>query len=372
MDNIAIIGLGCRFPNAENPQAFWQLLRQGINAISEIPKERWDVDKLYHPEPATPEKMNTRWGGFLENVAHFDPGFFRISPHEATYVDPQHRLVLEIAWEALENAGIAPEQLEGSQTGVFLGISGSDYERLRGYNSKIGDRFSHLSTYSGTGTALSIAANRLSYFLNLRGPSLAIDTACSSSLVAVHYACQSLRSGESNLSLVGGVNLMLSPVPTIACSQTRMMAADGRCKTFDASAAGYVRGEGCGVVVLKRLSDALKDGDHIQAVIRGSAVNQDGLTNGLTAPNGPSQQTVIRQALAKAGVKPAQINYVEAHGTGTALGDPIEVKSLKTVLLEGRDENQPCWIGSVKTIIGHLEAAAGIAGHRARDPGRRG
>ncbi|NEO89529.1 MAG: type I polyketide synthase [Moorea sp. SIO3G5] len=362
MDNVAIIGIGCRFPGAKNPQAFWQLLRQGIDGIVEIPPERWDVDAFYEKDPATPGKMNTRWGGFLENIDQFDPRFFRISPHEAKYMDPQHRLVLEVAWEALENAGIAPEQLAGSHTGVFLGITGSDYERLGGYNSKTSSSFSHLSAYSGTGTGLCIAANRISYALNLRGPSLAIDTACSSSLVAIHYACQSLRSGESNLGLVGGVNLMLFPAPTIAFSQSGMMAADGRCKTFDASADGYVRGEGCGLVVLKRLSDALRDGDNIQAIIRGSAVNQDGLTNGLTAPNGPSQQAVIRQALENARCQPAQISYVEAHGTGTSLGDPIEMRSLKTVLMQDRSPDQPCWIGSVKTNIGHLEPAAGIAG----------
>ncbi|AOX01784.1 beta-ketoacyl synthase [Moorena producens PAL-8-15-08-1] len=356
IEPIAIIGIGCRLPGAKTPEAFWQLLRNGVDAITEVPPERWDIDTFYDPSPATSGKMYTRWGGFVEQVDRFEPSFFGISPREAQRLDPQQRLLLEVVWEALENAAIVPESLARSQTGVFIGISNADYHRL------IYKDCSGINAYSGTGTASSVAANRLSYVLNLFGPSVAIDTACSSSLVALHYACGSLLSLESNLCLVGGVNLMLSPEQTITFSQAQMMAADGRCKTFDASADGYVRGEGCGVVVLKRLSDALRDGDNIQAIVRGSAVNQDGLTNGLTAPNGPSQQAVIRQALEKAGVKPAQISYIEAHGTGTSLGDPIEVKSLKAVLMEDREPDQPCWIGSVKTNIGHLEPAAGIAG----------
>jgi len=357
VEPIAIIGIGCRFPGTNNPESFWQLLRNGVDTITEVPKERWDVDIFYDPKPATPGKMNTRWGGFLEQVDQFDPSFFGISPREAQRMDPQQRLVLEVAWEALENAGIAPEKLANSQTGVFIGIGNYDYCRLLAKED-----LAHISAYDGTGNTLCITANRLSYLLNLHGPSVVIETACSSSLVALHFACQSLQNAESNLCLVGGVSLMLSPEPTINYSQARMMAADGRCKTFDASADGYVRGEGCGVVILKRLSDALRDEDNIQAIIRGSAVNQDGLSNGLTAPNGPSQQAVIRQALENAGVAPAQISYVEVHGTGTSLGDPIEVKSLKAVLMEDREPAQPCWIGSVKTNIGHLEAASGIAG----------
>ncbi|GAX39733.1 beta-ketoacyl synthase [Tolypothrix sp. NIES-4075] len=356
MEPIAIIGTGCRFPGANNPESFWQLLRNGVDTITEVPKERWDIDALYDPKPATPEKMNTRCGGFLEQVDQFEPSFFGISPREAEPMDPQQRLLLEVAWEALENAAIVPQKLAGSKTGVFIGICNADYHRLIYQDS------SRINAHSGTGTAFSIAANRLSYVLDLRGPSVAIDTACSSSLVAVHFACQSLHNGESNLCLVGGVNLILSPEPSITFSQAHMMSADGRCKTFDASANGYVRGEGCGIVVLKRLKDALRDKDNIQAIIKGSAVNQDGLSNGLTAPNGPSQQAVIREALENAGVASTQISYVEAHGTATSLGDPIEVKSLKAVLMQGREPDQPCWIGSVKTNIGHLEGAAGIAG----------
>jgi acyl transferase domain-containing protein len=346
MEPIAIIGIGCRFPKAQNPEAFWQLLLDGVDAITEVSSDRWYSDSNTH----------NRWGGFLEQVDRFDPGFFGISPREAQSIDPQQRLLLEVAWETLENAGLIPKKLSGSQTGVFMGVTNVDYHRL------VCKELANLEPYSGTGTSNSIAANRLSYFLDLRGPSVAIDTACSSSLVALHFACQSLHSGESDLCLAGGVNLILSPEPTIIFSQAGMMAADGRCKTFDDSADGYVRGEGCGVVVLKRLKDALRDGDRIQAIIRGSAVNQDGLSNGITAPNGPAQQAVIRQALLNAGVQPAEISYVEAHGTGTSLGDPIEVNSLKAVLKQERSQDRPCWIGSVKTNIGHLESAAGIAG----------
>jgi malonyl CoA-acyl carrier protein transacylase len=355
VESIAIIGIGCRFPKAKDPESFWQLLRNGVDAITEVPKDRWDIDAFYDPEPGKPAKMSTRWGGFLDQVDQFDPSFFGISPREVERMDPQQRLVLEVAWEALENAGLAPEKLSGSQTGVFMGIGNYDYCRLLTKDLTL------VNAYDGTGNTLSIAANRLSYILNLRGPSALIETACSSSLVALHFACRSLQSGESNLFLVGGASLMLSPEPFMTYSHARMMASDGRCKTFDASADGYVRGEGCGVVVLKRLSDAIKDEDNILAVIRGTAVNQDGLSNGLTAPNGPSQQAVIRQALENAGVTPEEISYIEAHGTGTSLGDPIEVKSLKAVLMQNRKPELPCWLGSLKTNIGHLEAASGIA-----------
>ncbi len=355
-EGIAVIGIGCRFPGAHGPEAFWELLRNGVDAIAEVPADRWDIDSYYDPTPGMPGKMSTRWGGFLEQVAHFDPLFFEISPREAERMDPQQRLLLEVSWEALENAGQATERLAGSQTGVFIGISNGDYSRL------LLDHPTPSDIYSGTGNAFSIAANRLSYFLDLQGPSWAVDTACSSSLVALHQACESLRKGACHLALAGGVNLILTPQLSITFSQARMLSTDGRCKTFDASADGYVRSEGCGVVVLKRLSDALSDGNNILAVIRGSAVNQDGRSNGLTAPNGPSQQRVIRQALDNAGVAPGQIGYVETHGTGTSLGDPIEVNALQEVLLQERDDTECCWMGSVKANIGHLEAAAGIAG----------
>ncbi|ELR97095.1 type I polyketide synthase [Gloeocapsa sp. PCC 73106] len=358
MNKIAVIGIGCRFPQANSPEEFWHILRNQVDAITEVPPDRWNIDELYDPIPATPGKMSTRWGAFVKDVDKFDPFFFGISPREAERMDPQHRLFLEVAWEALENAGIVPEDLAGSRTGVFAGLAAVNYDQLL-FKGVVD--LSKITAYDGIGTSLSLAPNRLSYLLNLRGPSLAIETACSSSLVAVHYACRSLETGESDLMVVGGVNLILLPEINIIFSQAQMMSPDGRCKTFDRSADGYVRGEGCGVVVLKRLEDAIANGDKILAVIRGSAVNQDGLTNGITAPNGPSQQEVIRQALLEAGVEPAQISYVEAHGTGTPLGDPIEFNALKNVLKQGRSPDDICQVGSVKTNIGHLEAAAGMA-----------
>jgi len=330
-------------------------LQDGVDTIAEVPSDRWDVDTFYDPALDTPGKMITRWGGFVDDVDQFDPNFFGLSLREAQRMDPQQRLVLEVAWEALEDAGLVPAKLAGSQTGVFIGISHSDHNRIL-YRDLSG-----IDAYNGPDTYLCIAANRLSYLLNLQGPSMAIDTACSSSLVAVHLACQSLRSGESQLAIVGGVNLNLSPEEFIALSLLRVLSAGTRCKTFDSEADGYVRGEGCGIIVLKRLSDTLKDGDNILSIIKGSAVNHNGLSNGLTAPNGAAQQLVIRRALENAGVSPSEISYVETHGTATVLGDSLEVKSLKAVLMQNRTPNQPCLLGSVKPNIGHLEAAAGIA-----------
>lgn len=353
---IAIIGLGCRFPGANNSEEFWQMLRNGVDGISEVPNTRWNADAYYDPTPATPGKMNTRWGGFLNDIDQFEPSFFSISPREADAMDPQQRLLLEVAWETLEYAGQATQKLAGSQTGVFIGISSDDYSRLQYKDPR------QIDAYAGTGNAHSIAANRLSYALDLRGPSVALDTACSSSLLAIHQACQSLRNEECKLALAGGVNIILTPELTITFSQARMMSSDGHCKTFDEAADGYVRGEGCGLVLLKPLADALRDGDTVLAVIRGSAVNQDGRSNGITAPNGPSQEAVIRQALQNARVAPEQISFVETHGSSTPLGDPIEVAALKTVLMQGRTSEQPCILGAVKTNVGHLESAAGIAG----------
>ena len=356
MEPIAIIGLGCRFPGAAGPEAYWQLLRQGVDAVGEVPKDRWNAAAFYDEDPDAPGRMTTRWGGFLNEVDRFDAEFFGIKPLEAERIDPQQRLLLEVAWEALEDAGMAPDRLTGSRTGVFVGISHCDYDRI------IFRDLARLNVHSGTGSYTSIAANRVSYVLHLRGPSMTIDTACSSSLTAIHVACRSLVAGETLLALAGGVNLILTPHETIAISKSRMFAADGRCKTFDIRADGYVRAEGCGIVVLKRLADAVRDGDHVRALIRGSAVNQNGLSNGLTAPNGPAQQEVIRQALTNAAVAPQRISYVEAHGIGTALGDSIEAKAIVAVLAPGRAPSQPCFIGSAKTNFGHLEAAAGVAG----------
>jgi acyl transferase domain-containing protein len=326
----------------------------GVDAVSEVPADRWDGEALYDANPEAPGKSSSRWGAFLGRLEEFDAQFFGISPREAIRMDPQQRLLLEVAWEALEDAGQPVERLAGREAGVFVGIHSLSSDYFLRQAASLPD----FDVYTSTGVAHSIMANRLSYLLDLRGPSLAVDTACSSSLVAVHLACQSLRLGECDLALAGGVNL-LSPEATVAFSKLNMMAADGRCKTFDARADGFVRGEGGGLVVLRRLADALAAGDPIVAVIRGTAVNQDGATNGITAPSGPAQEAVVRRALKSGGTDPGRVSFVETHGTGTALGDPIEVEALAKVLGRG---NEPCVLGAVKTNIGHLEAAAGIAG----------
>ena len=356
---LAVIGMSCRFPGgADDPARCWELLRAGRDAIVEVPADRWDVDAYYDPDPAAPGKMSTRWGGFLERIEAFDPELFGISPREAQTMDPQQRLLLEVAWEALERAGQAPERLAGSRTGVFVGISGADYAQILTQNVDP----ARIDAYFASGVAHSIASGRLSYCLGLRGPSLSIDTACSSSLVAVHEACQSVRARETDLAIAAGVNLVLLPDNAITFSKSQMMAADGRCKTFDARADGFVRAEGCGVVIIKRLADAIADGDPVLAVIRGTAVNQDGASSGLTAPNGASQEALLREALANAGVRPEEVGYVETHGTGTSLGDPIEVRALGNVFAPSRQRDAPLYIGSVKTNFGHQEASAGIAG----------
>ena len=355
---IAIVGMSCRYPGgADDPESYWQILRDGIDATSEVPANRWDADAYYDPDRDAVGKMITRRGGFLGRVDLFDPVLFGISPREAATLDPQQRLLLEVAWEALENAAIAPHRLRGSSTGVFVGITTSDYAKVVG----VGEA-GQTDVYAATGNALNAAAGRLSFVLGLHGPCAAIDTACSSSLTAVHLACQALRNAECDLALAGGVNVVLLPEASILFSKWGMLAPDGRCKTFDASADGFTRAEGCGVVALKRLSDARAAGDRILALIRGSAVNQDGASSGLTVPNGPAQQMVIRAALARAGVEPVEVDYVEAHGTGTPLGDPIEVEALAAVMDPGRPAERPLQIGSVKTNLGHTEAASGVAG----------
>jgi acyl transferase domain-containing protein len=349
---IAIIGMGCRFPGGANsPEAYWQLLQDGVDTIRQSPPDRWD-------QSIAGDTAVSWYGSFLDGIDQFDPQFFGITPREAATMDPQQRLVLEVTWEALEHAGIAPDSLRGSQTGIYVGITTNDYAHI----SLKGDP-TELDVYTATGSALNVNPGRVAFTLGLQGPSMAIDTACSSSLVAIHLACASLRAGETKMALAGGVNALLKPEAFISFSRWGMMAPDGRCKTFDARADGFVRGEGCGMIVLKRLSDAQADGDNILAVIRGSAVNQDGRSSGLTVPNGLAQRTVISQALASAGVKPAEIGYVEAHGTGTTLGDPIEVEAIGSALRAGRTvDTPPLFLSSVKTNIGHLESASGIAG----------
>lgn len=355
---IAIIGMGCRFPGgANNPEAFWRLLRDGRNAVTETPPERWTIDPHHYQDLDAHSRACIRYGGFLDQVDAFDSQFFRISADEAIKMDPQHRLLLEVSWEALEHAGQDPEKLTGSRTGVFLGITTNDYLHLQVQSSS----FTDLDAFTTVGNSLNFAAGRLSYNLGLHGPCFAMDAACASSLLSVHLACQSLRTGECELALAGGANLILSPYRTIVVSKTRELSPDGSCKTFDAAANGFVRGEGCGMVVLKRLSAAEANGDTILALIRGSAINHNGPSSGFTVPNGLAQQALIREALLRAGVQPGQIGYVEAHGTGTSFGDPIEVRALGETLCENRPKDQPLPIGSVKTNIGHLEAAAGIA-----------
>jgi len=350
---IAIVGLSCRFPGADSPDQYWRLLADGVDAITEVPAERWDIARYFDPDPDARGKMYTRHGGFLQNVAGFDSWFFRISPREAQSLDPQHRLLLEVAWEAFEDAGMAADSLRGSDTGVFVGITTNDYAQLLMRQDR------ELDAFFFTGNPTNAAAGRLAYSFGLSGPALSIDTACSSSLVSVHQACASLRAGECRSALAGGVNLVLTPENTIAVCKTRALSPEGRCKTFDRSADGFVRSEGCGLVVLKRLSDAIADGDPIRAVIRGSAVNQDGASGGFTVPNGQAQQAVIRRALGT--IAPSEIDYLEAHGTGTPLGDPIEVTAAAAVLSKDREASRPLYIGSVKTNIGHCEAAAGVA-----------
>ncbi|MGE2725263.1 SDR family NAD(P)-dependent oxidoreductase [Mycolicibacterium pulveris] len=355
---IAIVGYAARFPGAEDIDAFWNLLREGRDAISEVPADRWNVDDFFDPEPGAPGKVVTRRAGFLDDATGFDAPFFGISTREARLVDPQHRLLLETAWRAVEHAAIAPSALAETTTGVFVGLSTHDYLGM------VSDELNYpeIEAYMAIGTSNAAAAGRISYRMGLQGPSVAVDTACSSSLVAIHQACQALRLNECEVALAGGANVLLSPATMVTFSQARMLAPDGRCKTFDAAADGYVRGEGCGVVVLKRLEDAIRDGDPIRAVIRGSAINQDGASGGLTVPNGVAQKRVIADALERAGLDPAAVGYLEAHGTGTSLGDPIEAQAAGEVLGVGRNADHPLLIGSAKTNIGHLEAAAGIAG----------
>ncbi|PON18064.1 hypothetical protein C2W62_09955 [Candidatus Entotheonella serta] len=358
-ETIAIIGMACRFPgHADSPETFWQLLQNGQDGIVEVPPDRWDVDAYYDPTPGVPGKIYTRRGGFIGAVDGFDALFFQIAPREATYMDPQQRLLMEVSWEALENAGCPPDSMKGKSAGVFIAMSTDDYA----LHTLSQAAASEIDVYTNTGVTRSVSAGRLAYTFGWQGPTMQVDTACSSSLVAIHLACQSLRSGESELALAGGVNLILSPQMSIGFCKLNALSPDGMCRTFDANANGYVRGEGCGVIILKRLSDAVTAGDTILSVIPGSAINHDGASSGLTVPNGQAQQALLRQALHNANLSPTEISYVEAHGTGTPLGDPIEVRALSAVLCQDRPADNPLMIGSVKTNIGHLEAAAGMAG----------
>src|SRR6476661_3501839 len=356
-DRIAIIGIGCRFPGGINhPDALWKLLVEGREAVGDVPPDRWNVGRFYDAEPGIAGKSIARRGGFVDGIDQFDRHFFSISAREAPYVDPQHRLLLETAWEAIEDAGLVLDFEKGTDLGVFVGISHNDYQ---GIQSTSFDHFS-LGPHTPTGSAHSIAANRISYCLNLRGPSVAMDTACSSALTGVHAACEHIWAGRGDVALAGGVTVMITPGGFIGFSQASMLSPDGRCAAFDASASGFVRGEGAGMVLLKRLSRALEDGDPIQGVILGTSINQDGHTNGISLPSPEAQTRLVRDACRDAGIAPEAIGFVEAHGTGTTVGDPIEAHALAEALCANRSAPLP--IGSIKTNLGHLETAAGVAG----------
>jgi len=351
---IAVVGIGCRLPGGvTGPESYWELLEGGDNAVIEVPEDRWDGEAFYDPDPMAPGRMPTKWGAYLNDIAGFDADFFGITPREAAAMDPQQRVLLEVAWEALENAGLAPDRLGESRTAVMMGVYYTEYQNFSAGNPDT------IDAYSATGNAHSVTVGRISYLLGLKGPAVAVDTACSSSLVSIHLACQSLRTRESDLALGGGVSLNLRPETQLALAKWGMLSPHGKCHAFDSRADGFVRGEGAGVVVLKRLTDAVRDGDRVLGVVRGSAVNQDGRSNGLTAPNAPSQRDVITRALRSADVAAGSVHFIETHGTGTALGDPIEFDALAAVY--GRGE-VPCALGAVKTNMGHLEAAAGVAG----------
>jgi len=359
--DVAVIGIDCRFPGAGGPAQFWENLAGGVNSIREIPPDRWD-GRTYFGDPHEPNKTNSKWGGFIDDVDKFDAEFFRISPAEAQLMDPQQRLMLELCWGCLEDAGYVPESLSGTDTGVFVGVAGLDYREL------LETKAPTVEAHRSTGNYLSLVANRVSYFLNLHGPSMPYDTACSSALFATHYAIRSINSGESSMALVGGINILLAPTTYIAFAKTGMLSPSGQCRTFDAGADGYVRGEGGGVILLKSLKEAIQDNDRIYGIIKGSALNHGGKSQTLTSPNAYAQSQVIQEAYKRAGISPDRISYIEAHGTATPKGDPLEISGLKRAwrYLEKhfsvKVEENTCGIGSLKTNIGHLETAAGIAG----------
>jgi acyl transferase domain-containing protein len=359
--DIAVIGIDCRFPGAGDAAQFWDNLAGGVNSIREVPPGRFDWRK-YFGDPREPNKTNSKWGGFIDDVDKFDGDFFHVSPTEAQLMDPQQRLMLELCWGCLEDAGYLPASLAGSDTGVFVGVAGLDYREL------LEARLPSVEAHRSTGNYLSLVANRVSYFLDLRGPSVPYDTACSSALFALHYAAQSINSGESGMALVAGINIILTPTTFISFSKTGMLSPTGQCRTFDASADGYVRGEGGGVILIKSLKKAIEDGDHIYGVIKGSAINHGGRSQTLTSPNAFAQSQVIQDAYKRAGIAPDKVSYIEAHGTATPKGDPLEITGLKRAWrylerhFKVKASEGTCAIGALKTNIGHLETASGIAG----------
>ena len=354
---LAIVGIGCRLPGGvTDPESYWSLLENGESGIGPVPDGRWDVDRYYHPDPAVPIKMITKWGGFLDSVDQFDPQFFGISPREAQRMDPQQRWLLECAWEALEDGGIPPSTMRGTETGCFVGIASNEYGSIQ----MMGEE--DIDVHTNSGSTLSIASNRISYLFDLKGPSVSVDTACSSALVAVNLACKSIWSGDCTSALAGGVNALLMPDASIVFSKASMLSPSGQCFAFDARANGYVRGEGAGMLLIKPLSKAQEDGDRIYALIRAAVVNQDGNTSSMTVPGEDTQAEMLRIAYRQADMTPSRVCYMEAHGTGTPVGDPIETRALGKVLCEGRPDGETCIIGSVKSNIGHLESGSGVAG----------
>jgi acyl transferase domain-containing protein len=356
---IAIIGMGCRFPGANSPSEYWNVLCSGRSMMRDVPSDRWNADRFYDPDPDRPGTTYVRKGGFLQGaVDEFDAAFFGISPRDAMYMDPQQRLLLEVAWETFEDAGVVPQEPAKRDTGVFIGGFTLDSLILQASPANL----ARTGIRSPTGTSMTMLANRLSYCFDFSGPSVSVDTACSASLVALHLACRALTHGECSLALAGGVNVMLVPQYWVVMSKGRFLAKDGYCKSFDEAADGYARGEGAGLVLLKPLHAALRDGNEIYAVVRGTGVNHDGRTGGISEPNPHAQEALIRQVYARAGVPMNSVRYVEAHGTGTAVGDPAEASVLGRTFGAGRSASDRCVVGSAKAAIGHLEAAAGVAG----------
>lgn len=360
-NDAAVIGIACRFPGANDPETFWDNLINGRVGVREVPADRWDW-RDYYGDPREPNRIQSKWGGFIDDVDLFDNDLFRISPPEARVMDPQQRVMLQMMWSCLEDAGYPVSKIGGTETGVYVGVAGLDYRELLGVHQPV------VEAHRSTGNYLSLVPNRVSYFFDLRGPSIPYDTACSSSLFALHAASQALRNGEIQNALVGGINILINPVATIAFAKTGMLSAQGLCRTFDAGADGYVRGEGCGALMLKRLGDARRDGDRIYGVVRGSALNHGGKAQTLTSPNPYAQSQVIFDAYTRAGISVDRISYIEAHGTATPKGDPLEIVGLKRAwrqlerAFSIRAEHYSCGLGSVKTNIGHLEPASGIAG----------